>query len=300
MQSLDAISFWKNLNHLQRVLLLSNDEFLKNVGIDSSDFEKLYLRKELLPLEIVFKLSEKFNFYAFDLFNEDFVYEDKKQFELLEKYRKAQYSKIRPILNILDFLRIKRGDRAVVNLMRKFQLREEFLKNPDNQANIFLITDVVSYLKDTFAFSDYEFYQMGLRTPFVDYSGAIVSEISKAPTMKEAYTYFVEELSKKFDLNFKYSISKLSDSEMIIDSTPNLDVLRELNVSNSQFGSEAVCLTRMGVISSISMINHKNPAKVEKIQSIYNGGSFNRYRVEFLNTQKLSCFLYPFLSVSKH
>lgn len=272
--------FWINLEKVKIALLQNDREFAQFLGMNFTAYLKSKMTQSFLPLDCIFMCAEKLNFHFEDLLKADFKISYTPQGHeaaIAERYSYATYSGTRPIINIVDFLEQHRGTRAKVNLMRKFQLSENFLSDSTQKTNIFLITDIVDYLDKTYNFSNSEFLAMGQRTPIVSRSLFMNDEFLSKRTIQETLQHFIEECGPFFDKNNKYRILEMFGDYAIVEALPNKHVLEELEIRPHQFGSEKHCLTRTGVFSSITWHKYHTYAKVKKIASLYEGASSNKY-----------------------
>ena len=289
----ENIIFWKNLGKIQTVLLKTDLEFSEFLGINFSQFIKKRKSVAFLPLSCIYECAEKLNFHFKDLMSDDFniqsiLKHSQGTFSLLKRYSVADYSKTRQTVNVLDYIARTRGERAKVNLLRKFQLSEDFILNGNNNVNALLLTDITKYLADTYHLPNSEFLEIGRMTPFTSMNNDIQQELLKKNSIYETLDYFFAELAHRFDKNFSYKIVQIFNEYAIIEARPNGPVIDELEINTYQFGNEYTCMTRMGVISSITWFKFKQFANIEKITSVYQGDKTNLYKFDISPFKKLS------------
>jgi hypothetical protein len=281
----ENIILWKNLEHIRDHLLLDDEHFAIFLEIPYIEYIKSKNKQLFLSLPCLFEFSEKLNLHFEDLLSPEFklnskVINNNREMALSARYSIATYSKTRPILNIINYVEIHRGTRAKINLLRKFQLTEEFLLDQNNNVNILLISDIVNYLQRVYQFKANDFLAMGQRTPFMSNNKMLSEQLLQFKTINETYDFFVEECSAKFDKNYKYRILNNTNNQIIIEATPEKSVLDELKIEAGHFGNENACLSRMGVISSVPWVKYQNFSAIKKIQSIYSGGMSNIYSID--------------------
>ena len=211
-------------------------------------------------------------------------------FELLERYSVANYSKTRQTVNVLDYITRTRGERAKINLLRKFQLSEDFILNGHHNVNALLLTDITKYLADTYHLPNSEFLEIGRMTPFTSMNNDLQLELINKNNIYEILDYFFAELAQRFDKNFTYKIIKVLNDYAIIEAQPNKPVIEELEITPYQFGNEQTCMTRMGVISSITWFKFKQFANIEKMASVYQGDTTNLYKFDISPFKNLGSF----------
>jgi hypothetical protein len=278
----EAQIFWFNLEKIKDTLLLNDKDFSIYLGLSYPFYKKIKDSYKYPPLDCVYELSEKLNFHFEDLLDVDFKFHPPHLtgIRLLDKYSHATYSFTKPIMNIFDYVERTRGYRARINLLRKFQLSEDFISNEKQKANIHLITDIVEYLRSTYRFSNHEYFLMGQRTPFVSKNEFLREKLTGHKSVQSMYGQFFEECTHIFDKNLTYRLETMTSEYAVVSATPNRDVLEELRIKRDQFASNHTSLTRGGVMSSMTWFQFKQNVPIKRISSIYNGDRSDNY---FLN-----------------
>lgn len=285
-------NFWINLGEIQDALFLSDKDFSDYLGISYAHYTKQKNAFNFLPLTCIYECAEKLNFHFEDLLQDSFstktiLSKTQGNYSLPEKYSVATYSSTRPIINLLTYIAREKGERARINLFRKFQISESFLNKPDQKTNILLISDAVQYLTTTFQLKPADLLAIGQMTPFTSINADIAAELNQKKNIYEILDYFFSELAHRFDKNFTYKINTVYDSYAIVEAMPNKQVIEELELNPEIFGNEQGCFTRMGVLSSVTWYRYKCFADVKKISSIYNGDKTNLYLFDLSPFQKL-------------
>lgn len=273
--------FWRNIEKVKDNQLLDDAQFAKEIQMDLKEYLKIQGSTSLLPLDVAFVFAEKFNFHFEDLFKKDFKLKaGNSTTALLDRYTMANYSQTKPIMSIMHYLEQVRGPRAKVNVLRKFQLSEEFLQNDKHKTNIFMISDIATYIRSTFKFSDEEFIRMGQTTPFASENSFLREKLTGHTSVQKMLTYFFEECTHLFDRNFHYTIEVMNKDYAIIAAIPKKAVMEELQVDLTTFGSVPSSLSRAGVISSMTMFQYNQNAPVSKISCMYNADKYDRYLLD--------------------
>lgn len=287
--------FWTNLEKIKDSHFLNDLDFSSSLNLSYKDYLKYREKAQFLPLDSVFALSEKMNFHFEDLLNPDFTIKvsDHSAPPLLERYTRATYSQTRPLVNILNYLETTKGARAKINLIRKFQLSEDFIKNENNKTNILLITDIVKYLAKNHNFTYKDFVKIGRRMPFLSTNSILKDRLTGHKSAFATLECFVYECTRLFDTNCSYRINEFSDSSAIVEVIPNKYILDELQIHPHEFGNEEVCLTKMGNISSVTMYNYGQNAKIRKISSIHQGSLSNKYEFDLSAFRKIESSYIP-------
>lgn len=283
--------FWNNMERIKDTLLFTDSELAISLGLSPELYLKFRQSAHMLPLNSVFEFAEKMNFHFEDLLTENFKLSlfchKETEMPLPERYSFATYSEIRPIRNIINYLENVRGLRAKTNLIRKFQLTEEFFNRENQKVNIFLISDITSYLKKTYNFTEAEFIAMGHRTPHVIKGSFLKDKLSTQDNIEDIVSCFFEECTQLFDENYDYKITGMTYGQATIDATPKKHVIEELGIINlSDFSNEHACLTRLGVLSSITYFKYGRNAPVTKTSSVLSGDKANRYVLDMTSFKK--------------
>ncbi len=273
--------FWANLNKIRDTLLLSDEQMAREVDMDPTAYTKLHGSRNLLPLDKTFALAEKYNFHFEDLLNINFKLNLlSSPLTLLPRYSLATYSYTKTSMSIMSYLEQTRGLRAKMNVLRKFQLSEEFLLKDTNKANIHLTSDIAQYIHQTFNFSLQDLVTMGRKTPFVTENTFLRSKLTGHSDVYEMFTYFFEECTKVFDSNCHYKIESLSDDYAIIAAIPKKEVVEELGVHLRHFCSTPASYSRAGIISSMSMFQFNQNTPIKKISCLNHGDPYDRYLMD--------------------
>lgn len=278
----EAQIFWFNLEKIRDSLLLSDEEFSRMLGLKLISFIKARSNCDFLPINCVFDLAERYNFHFEDLLTLDFKLKlPNENVNLLDRYSYATYSHTKSIINILNYLEINRGHRAKVNVLRKFQISEDYIFNPTNKVNIFLISDIVKYLKNTYNFSDADFLAMGQRTPHASDNSFLKSKLTNHASLQSMYAQFFDECTHVFDINCIYKLDSMNKDYAVVASIPKKEVLEELKLTLTQFGNDPMAITRCGVVSSMTWFQYGMNSPMRRISSIYNGDKYDRYLIDF-------------------
>lgn len=281
--------FWRNLGKIQDQLLFNEVEFAGFMGIKHTEYLNFKNSHQMLPLNALFELAERMNFHLQDLLSADFVFKHDPDANrpLMDRYMLATHSQTRPLINILNYLELTKGTRAKTNLIRKFQLSEDFIKQEKNKTNILLITDIVKYLSTNHGFTKADFLAIGRRMPFISNNNILKDTLTNHATAFDILDCFVYECTRLFDTNCTYRISDKTDNYAIVEVLPNKNVVDELMIDTNLFGNEEVCLTRMGNISSVTYYKYGRNAQVKKVSSIHSGNESNKYMFDLSPFKKM-------------
>lgn len=281
----------KNLLKIKLALGLSHSELSQILEISEYDLNQILNFKRTPTLTQMYSLGEHFKFHAMDLLEESF---DLKQLlsnylktnKLPEKYSCATYSKIGPIINVLNYIERNRGIIARTNILRHFQITDELLLRQDLTTNILLITDIANYAKEIFQLTEDEFFLMGQLTPEQALGNIIKSKLSGVKTISDNLECFFSECTHLFDTNCTYKIVSMNSELAIVSALANRKVIEELKVNPLSFGNKFVCSSRMGVISTITKYNFNQNMLMTKYPSSPREGMSTQYMLDFSRIKK--------------
>jgi hypothetical protein len=292
MQLGEGDIFWHNIGKIQDQLLLNDHDFSNLLEIDLSEYKNLHNSKKMLSIEKVYPLAERLNFHLEDLFDLNFQLKiEQKTSGLLPRYDYAKHSNTLPILSLINYIESEKGMRAKVNILRKFQLSENFLSDPTNKTNVFLVADISEYISKTFMFTDSDFIKMGRTTPAIHTSSFLKNELTGHETVQSMYSHFFDTCTNLFDKNSNYAIENFTQDTLTISATPKKEILEELEIDSSLFGNKFSSLNRAGIISSMTKFAYFNSAPIKKTACLYNGSFRDEYLLDLSafkeKTQKL-------------
>jgi hypothetical protein len=278
---IESVLFWKNIEKLKDSLLMNDQQFADELQMNLKDYLKIRGTKILLPMDKTFECAEKYNFHFEDLLKSDFKLKlNHSPTSLLPRYTTATYSFTKTSISIMKFLEEARGLRAKTNVLRKFQVSEEFLLVDTNKANVHLTSDIAQYIHETFNFTNMDFVEMGRKTPFVTENIFLKNKLTGHKSVKNMFSYFFEDCTNVFDSNCHYRIETLNDDFVIVAAIPKKEVVEELGVRLTDFCSTPASYSRAGIISSMSMFQFKMNTPIKKISCLNHGDQYDRYLLD--------------------
>lgn len=278
--------FWNNLQKIKERLLFSDSQFADFLDLPFHIYLKTKERRDTFSLFHMSEVADKLKIHLEDFIDPNFEFNGRLFIgsqSLPDRYCHATFSTMRPVMNILSYIEKYRGFEAKRQLLCKFQIQESQLCNPDIRTNILLITDLLDYLNRIYDLAADEFIAMGQMMPDLDANQILKDKVIDVKSVEEVYEQVILNYAHCFDRNCTYKINKLNESELIVDIIPNGEVLEALKATPNVFGSELLCLTRMGVFSSIPRLKYRANGIATKLESTFSGGTRNRYRIYFGN-----------------
>lgn len=282
----EANIFWGNLERVRNTLLLNEFEFAEYLDVSEEFYKTRRKRQHFLPVYCLHQLASVYGFLFEDLLKSDFdvssiINIDNSSNTLGERYSYATFSTTIPILNIINYIESEKGISVKVDVFKRFGLSSTFFNDPTLKTNLHLISDINFYLKTYHGLQDMEFRLMGEQFVKTMSRTKLETPFKEARTLQEIISIFIEDISVQLDQNYHYQISKLTEDFAVIDSIPRKRLIEELGVPADLISNEVTCLTKMGLMASVTSLYNGTKAKVTKIDSLFSGGSSNKYLIDF-------------------
>lgn len=254
-------------------LNLSDAEMAEQLRLTPGNYAKVASGKIEIPLVALYDLLEKQNICFESIMNNTVNYlvisESAKGnlTYLPEKYQRAANSSRRSALYMLNYINRRFGWQHRLSILRKLQLNESVLKNPDDKNNIFLSIDICNSVLKTGSAQDV--VEMGRNFSTFAQTHSFASSFKQARNSSEAYEImFTGILEKYVENNYIWKIKKLNNETCVLSGSPNPDVKSEIG---TQIINPAMCHLRHGFISSIPSFIAQPVANVKKISCLCHG-----------------------------
>lgn len=176
---------------------------------------------------------------------------------------------------MLDYVRTNMGENAATAVMRRLQLHPELLSNFGERNNILLPRDICSYVAHFYGPASVE--KMGGHSLHVLREKLAALRLDRCRNFHDYLVrFFYEIIPGQVEKNYAWSISKLSEDEIIITATPT-------QMLSEAFALSEVCTVplerlRLGFIKAITAY-YSTGYVVEQISGISRGNSADRYKI---------------------
>lgn len=271
---------FERLHEIREFVGLDNQEFGNFLGIDPKLLEnKLLCRRNLLAPEVeritaFMNLSfEDFMSGRIDLkvLSSRFLGSEDR---LPERYRLAAKSKRRTSIHLINTIEKKGGAHLKKRLLRFLQVDEGTLLNPDREINILFVMDVCRWL-GALGLDDSMLFEFGRSSYYQNRNTQLGKALSNHRSLKDLLeVVFLDWVSKHFDQNCDYSLSKLNSEIAVVKAVPNEEVshfLRPFLGVSAHLGSTQVCAAKAGSFSSLSGYLALPFMQVEEKRCIHRG-----------------------------
>lgn len=275
------LQFWQSIDRIRSSLFIDDHELCDLLDLSSQKIQAFEKVQRIPDLGNVTNLCDRLGITLDDVFENNFDEKALKarylgdRLELPKKYDFAKFSKTRTIINILDHLKSYYGAGFVTSLLKSMQIDPRFFESPDNETNIFVISDLCQKLKEL-GLRDEDFINFG-RSSYKVYRNSSFGDILKSHSDPvEMLDDLCSNYSSLFDKNFDYKVTRANENEISIDVKPS-EQAKDLLGTNYLTNSEA-CLTKLGVFETFPLYIGLH-ARAEKSKCIYQGDEITEYKI---------------------
>jgi hypothetical protein len=179
----------------------------------------------------------------------------------------------------LDFLEVYFGARFRKRILQRFQLREEFLAQPDQEVSLRLLMDLCSELRMQ-GFADEQFREMGCYSMIASYAtplGAVFREARQIRSLMERS--FTHNLNRFYDDNFFYHLESLTDGGCRVRVECNPEAVQAWE--SQVLGSSGVCLVHGGLFAALPGYLDLPYARVNEPSCVHRGDPQCFFELDF-------------------
>lgn len=186
-------------------------------------------------------------------------------FKVPRIYAKEKCVKVREIAPIIRYIVSKFGDKKAKRMLKELGIDRDFFTCYDNQFNLALVDDLVTYLRDAFSFTPAQMSDLvehGMRDQFIH--GRMAPEYRHCENSLELVQKYLKNIQMYHTL-YRQDISAVSERELVITYTPNPTVFDQIK-NCSQFTREFLCEYKRLYIENLpQMTFSKNASLYEKV-----------------------------------
>ena len=275
---------WNSLHQIQNVLGIQMDAMAEMMSLTEVDFLKMKMTGEEPRVTSTMGLTKSLNIGFDALMCGDIDYKTlaRQYFGKLdsipEKYSVGAFSRRRLAITLLDYVESRFGLERRALMLRRFQMNEAMLADPDAEINMCFGTDVIDLM--------YKIHQdetliteMGEFSVISNRDSAVAEYLSTARTVSEIYEMVGEANSKFFEKNYQWKIKSLSRDGCTMSGQPNSE-LKGL-FSERYRTNPVACLLRKGYFISYPIYAGFRPSIVTKTACVCDGDPECLYEIQF-------------------
>ena len=276
---------WNSLHRIQNVLGIEGDAMAEMMSLTEVDFLKLKSTGEEPRVTSTMDLTKSLNIGFDALMCGDIDYKTlaKQYFGKLdaipEKYSVGAFSRRRLAITLLDYVESRFGLERRALMLRRFQMNEAMLSNPDAEINMCFGTDVIDLMYNIHK-DEALITEMGEFSVVSNRDSAIADYLSTARSIAEVYEMVGEANSKFFERNYRWKIKSLTQDGCIMSGQPS-EELKGLFSERYRINPVA-CLLRKGYFISYPIYAGFRPSIVTKTACVCDGDPECLYEIQFM------------------
>lgn len=199
-----------------------------------------------------------------------------------EEFQAAARSRVRTSAHLLDFVEIGKGWRFRHKLLRRFQVTEAALSDPDRSISIRFLSRLCESLLSS-GLTHEDLYQMGQYSVLTNSASEVGKKLKKLEGPKEVFEkVFTDLIGKYWDRNFDYRLLSLDSDQCVVEAAPSAEVADLLQ--QRLIGNSGTCASRGGTFSSLTGYLNLPLARVTETHCIHRGDPRCRYHIDFSAT----------------
>lgn len=189
-------------------------------------------------------------------------------FKVPRIYAKEKCVKVREIAPIVRYIVSKFGDKKAKRMLKELGIDRDFFTCYDNQFNLSLVDDLITYLRDAFSFTAAnmtDLVEHGMRDQYIH--GRMAPEYRNCENSFELVQRFLKNIQLYHTL-YRQEITSVSDKELIVTYIPNPTVFDQVK-NCSQFTREFLREYKRLYIENLpQMTFSKNSSLYEKVSAV--------------------------------
>ena len=225
-KQLSPLHFWNALHQIQHVLGIETGSIAEMMSLTESDFLKMKTSGEEPKVTSTMGLTRSLNIGFDTLMCGDIDYKAlARQYygkvdALPEKYAIGAFSRRRLAITVLDFVESRFGLARRALLLRRFQMNEAMLSNPDAEINLCLGGDMIDFLFKVH--QDEEMIsEIGEYSIVSNQDSPVAKHFSGATSPSEVYEMAVDATSQYFEKNYQWRLKSMKRHGCVIAGKPN-------------------------------------------------------------------------------
>jgi hypothetical protein len=197
---------------------------------------------------------------------------------LPERYKVGASGTIRTSLPALNYVRKHKGERLYRYLLRKLDLTEKLLRDPDVHVSIRLLNDIFALLHER-GFEESDFFRMGCELVKVPENNRIAKEFACMKSYAKVFEFTFENSARLYEKNFEYRIVKAKPSSMVIEVRPWAELVDALKtpVVDTRF----TAVYRQGISAFHPLFSGMRPASIHEHGCVHLGDDAMRYELRW-------------------
>lgn len=196
-----------------------------------------------------------------------------------EYYSIGASSRVRTSAHLFDCVESLFGWRARADLLRRHQITDAILREPDMRINIRFLSEVCDDI-EKLGVGNQAFFQMGFRSLYRNFHSELGESFRATKSTTELFEKCFDELVHKYyDQNFQYRILMMENSICYVEAVSNPDICDQLGTS--VLGNRLTCQNKLGVLSSLTGYKRLPFSRVREVRCIHHGDPSCVFEIDF-------------------
>ena len=268
-------SYWDTLGMIQQVLGFSSDQMAHRLGMTARNFERYKINQGDLSALSIMEFAKELGvgFESIMTGQIDYKCLARNHYlhasELPERYQVGALSRRRTVTGILDSVESLFGFERRALLMRRFQINEAMLTDPDAPINLHLALDIAHYFHGLSG--DTRILQLfGEHSVLTNQGGQIGDVMKCSRTPLEAYEILIYYVLNRFvERNYEWRILRVTGKSLRVAGIP-VDSLRHEMRENAET-HRLGCHIRAGFIAAAPRLADFSTFQVKKLSCVSDG-----------------------------
>jgi hypothetical protein len=277
--------FWKQIQSLSSVLGLNDQAMASMMCLTEHDFVKYKTKKIPVPINCSINLCDRLGITLEKLLSGkvDFMRLRESFYgmsnSLPVRYDFGKFSKVRTVMNILDYIERYHGQEVKAHLLKCLQVSSEFLANPENNMNIFVMKDICNFLEKKMGYDHSDFVSLGYWSYFTHKDSNLGQKLASHRGYEELFDATCNEYCKEFDDNFNYDLIRTTDNSVTLRISET-QMATEL-IGAKTFIDKPMNTVRNAVIASLPLYLGGKPGEIVTHKSRLQGDRYSEISILF-------------------
>ena len=277
--------FWSTLHRISVMLDISYNKIAEMMEMSPARYAALRRTRKDPPVSSAMALGKRLNigFDALVMNNFDYKVMARQYagnlIDMPERYVENALSRKRTVITFLDFIEENFGIAQRGLILRKFQMTEAMLADPQELINVRFAVDLTNYLMDYYQ-NPYLLKHMGQYSAQRNTSHEAIQEFRDVLSAEEIFERAFQGFVPKYlERNFSWRILQMDEKSCIVEGVPTEEFLATPNAG--ELLTTNVCAIRTGILSYMPNYAKLGSARVEHTECVAQGAHSCKFHIHY-------------------